>query len=75
MMKVGDIVKYNPRWCTEEERDLTFVIVEERDHRDDPSMKVMRYLIRATHKVGAFYYSEVVDEEMLEPTGMSVTMA
>ena len=66
-MKQGSIVRYNPKWCTEEERHLLFVILEERGSPVDDTKK--RFLIRCLtpiSKNSIFYHIECVDEEMIE---------
>lgn len=64
----GTIVKYNPNWCTEAEKDLTFVVIEVRDHSDDKDFGKVQYLIQSTKPFssGIFYHTEQVDEEMIE---------
>lgn len=69
MLKVGDLVKYTPQWSSEEERPLTFIILEVRDHRKDGFINDLRYLIQCTTPLSEgsiFYSSEIVSHEMIE---------
>jgi len=68
-MKQGDLVRYNPDWCSEGERKLTFIILEERDHRNDGCINELRFLIRCTtpiSKGSIFYSTEEVSDYMIE---------
>ena len=68
-MKQGDLVRYNHKWCSEGERKLTFVILEEHDHRNDGYNGKLQFLIQCTTPLSEgsiFYSTEVVDDYMIE---------
>ena len=64
MYNVGDIVKYNVNWCTEEEQKYMFVVLEVGllDAQGEPNRLKMGCL----NSNISFGYVEVVEEEMVD---------
>lgn len=67
---VGMIVRYHPDWCSEDERKYLHLV---RENRLDPvTGKMTRWLIE-TLGTGMFLNpTEVVDESMIVPTGVTI---
>lgn len=67
---VGDIVRYHPDWCSDGERKLLHVV---RENRLDPVTGQMTRWLIETIGTGMFLNpTEVVDENMIVPVGMTV---
>lgn len=67
MYKVGDIVRYAEKWCSPGEEKYIHIVLEIRDHSDDPQIGTCRYLIRTLNSsLHYFQPTETVDEEMIE---------
>lgn len=68
---VGDIVRYDPEWCSEGERKYLHVIKERR--LNPVTNTETRFLIYTLNSSCAFGLSSAVDDFMLEPTGFTVS--
>lgn len=71
MIKTGMIVRYAPEWCSPEERKYLHVVKE---NRVNPVTNEMtRWLIETINMENmVFHPTEVVDDYMIEPTGLNV---
>lgn len=70
MIKTGMVVRYKSEWCSPSERKYLHVV---RENRLNPvSGEMTRWLIE-TLGTGLFLNpTEVVDDYMIEPTGLTV---
>ncbi len=69
--KVGDIVRYNPKWCSEGERKYLHIIKENR--LNPVTGQMTRYLIETINMENmTFNPTETVDECMIDHTGFSI---
>ena len=69
--KVGDIVRYNPKWCSEGERKYLHIIKENR--LNPVTNQMTRYLIETINMEHmTLHPTSVVDDYMIDPTGFSV---
>lgn len=66
----GMIVRYDPKWCTPGERKYLHVVKERR--LNPTTNEETRFLIETLNTNMFFHPAEVVDEEMIEPTGFTV---
>ena len=71
MIEVGEIVRYSPKWCSDGARKYLHVIRENR-LLNPVTMKETRYLIETINTGMTFNPTEVVEEEMIEPTGFNI---
>ena len=65
MFKEGDMVRYNPAWCSEGERKCVLVVLE-----SNPDTK--KCIIRWVNTTMTLKPTEMVDWDMIEPIGMNV---
>ena len=65
MIKEGMIVRYNPKWCTENERHCFMVVLEAY-----PDVK--RCLVQRLNTGMAIAPTETVTFDMIVPTGVTV---
>lgn len=70
MFKIGDVVRFAPEWCEEEERHYLLVIREMYPDRDHGQAYV-QYL-NGTFTFLGEQLVELVDFEMLQPVGINV---
>ena len=67
---VGDIVRYHPDWCSDGERKYLHLV---RENRLNPVTGEMTRWLIETLGTGMFLNpTEVVDENMIVPAGMTV---
>ena len=65
------IVRYAPEWCSEGERKYLHVVKE--NYLNPVTNEMSRWLIETINMKNMFFNpTEVVDECMIEPTGISV---
>ena len=69
-ISVGMIVRYAPNWCSEGERKYLHVVKENR--LNPVTGQMTRWLIETINTGMAFNPTEVVDDCMIEPTGLDV---
>ena len=70
MIKVGMVVRYKSGWCSDGERKYLHVV---RENRLNPVTNEMTRWLIETINTGLFLNpSEVVDDYMIEPTGLTV---
>jgi len=63
MFKLGDVVKYDPKWCSEGEQKYIHVVVEV--GLINPVTGGNRYRIETQNSLQYFKPTEIVDEEMI----------
>jgi hypothetical protein len=65
------IVRYSPKWCSPEERKYLHVVKENR--LNPVTNQMTRWLIQTINMENMVLQpSEVVDDYMIEPTGLNV---
>lgn len=71
MFKIGEIVRYNPKWCSAGEMQYLHVI---RENRLNPVTNTMsRYLIETINMQNmTIHPTETVDDFMIQPTGFNI---
>lgn len=70
-IKVGMVVRYRADWCSDGERKLLHVV---RENRLNPCTdKMSRWLIETINGCTFFHTQEVVEDYMIEPTGIDVS--
>ena len=70
MIKVGMIVRYSPDWCETEERRYLHIVKENR--LNPVTGKMSRWLIQTLNSGLSIQPCEVVEENMIEPTGFEI---
>lgn len=70
MIKTGMIVHYAPDWCSPEEEKYLHVVIE--NQLNPVTGKMTRWLIRTINTKLFFQPTSVVEDYMIEPTGMTV---
>jgi hypothetical protein len=70
-IKVGMIVRYSEKWCSEGERKYLHLVKENR--LNPTTDKMTRWLIETINMENAvFNPTETVDNFMIEPTGLTI---
>ena len=69
-IEVGMIVRYAPNWCSPGEEKYLHVVME--NLLNPCTMEMTRWLIKTINANTFFYHTEVVDEDMIIPTGFNV---
>ena len=71
MIREGMVVRYAPEWCTDGERKYLHVVKENR--LSPVTGEMTRWLIETINMENMYFHpTEVVEEYMLEPTGLSI---
>ena len=70
MIKVGMIVRYAPDWCSPGERKYLHVVKE--NQLNPVTGKMTRWLIQTINTQLFLQPTSVVEDYMIEPTGMTV---
>ena len=66
----GVVVRYAPDWCSPEEHRYLHVVKE--NQLNPVTSEPTRWLIETLNGSTVFNTTEVVDEEMIEPTGLTI---
>ena len=76
MIKVGDIVRYAPQWCTEGERHLLHLVKERLlNPCTNTETRFLIVTLNGGSYCGGLLPNEVVDDFMLEETGLTIEEA
>lgn len=70
MIKAGMIVRYAPDWCEPGEKKYLHVVIE--NQLNPVTGKMTRWLIRTINTKLSLQPTSVVEDYMIEPTGMTV---
>ncbi len=70
MIKAGMIVRYAPDWCSPGEEKYLHVVIE--NQLNPVTGKMTRWLIRTINTKLFLQPTSVVEDYMIEPTGMTV---